>query len=314
MYELVYGYADAVLEDTGRDIGIVAAELEAFVDLLASSGDLEGVMGNSSVPVAVRRNVVHELLAKKVSAPTLQLLSFAVQSGAAADYAQDVAGIAVAAAAKRDGKVRLDDAPLGRTAAAERVDGYATAVLGPVKERQLGNIEDELFRFTRIVEGNDDLRVALTTNELRAQDRQAIVRDLLARRASPESARLAAYSARTGRPRDYPLLLDGLVERVAKEAHRRVADVRTAAEMTQAERSRLAAALTRFAGYPVQLRVTPQPDLLGGFVASIGDMVLDASLRHRLEQARELLIAPAPPAAPSPGEASPSRPSASNEH
>jgi F-type H+-transporting ATPase subunit delta len=294
MDELVYGYTDAVLEDLGRDVGTVAAQLETFVQLLASSGDLKAALANSSLPLPVRRTVVEELLAKKVSPPTLQLLSFAVQSGAGADYVVDVAGIAAAAGAKRDGKVRLDEGPLGRSAATARLDGYATAVLGSVKERQLGNIEDELFRFMRIVDGNDDLRVALTTAQLRAQDRQAIVNDLLARRASSESQRLAAYAALVGRPRDYLLLLDGLVQRVAKEAHRRVADVKSATEMTEAERARLAAALTRFVGYPVQVRVTPQPDLLGGFVASVGDLVVDASLRHRLEQAKELLGAPAP--------------------
>jgi F-type H+-transporting ATPase subunit delta len=310
MDELVYGYTDAVLEDLGRDVGAVAAQLETFVQLLASSGDLRAALSNSSLPLPVRRTVVEELLAKKVSAPTLQLLSFAVQSGAGADYVVDVAGIAAAAGAKRDGKVRLDEGPLGRSAAAARLDGYATAVLGSVKERQLGNIEDELFRFMRIVDGNDDLRVALTTAQLRALDRQAIVSDLLARRASSESQRLAAYAALVGRPRDYLLLLDGIVERVAKEAHRRVADVKSAAEMTEAERSRLAAALTRFVGYPVQVRVTPQPDLLGGFVASVGDLVVDASLRHRLEQAKELLGAPAPLSR----DAASSGPSSSSEH
>jgi len=71
-----------------------------------------------------------------------------------------------------------------------------------------------------------------------------------------------------------------------------VADVRSAVEMTEAQRSRLAAALTRFAGYEVDVRVSTEPRLLGGFVASVGDLVFDASLRRRVEQARSLLFAP----------------------
>ncbi len=58
-------------------------------------------------------------------------------------------------------------------------------------------------------------------------------------------------------------------------------------------------ALTKFTGYPVDVRITPEPDLLGGFVATIGDLVIDTSLRHRLDQARELLLHPAPMAGPS---------------
>jgi F-type H+-transporting ATPase subunit delta len=293
MLERVQGYADAVLEDVGRgEAGTVAGELVAFGELLAASGDLRGALDSGATPGPARRSIIRELLASRVSAPAIELLSFAVQSGPGADYVADVAGITAAAVAKRDGLVPRGEGPLGRTAAAERLEGYATAVLAPVHERHLADIEDELFRFMRIVEGNDELRYALTTAELSASARQSVAAELLARRARPECARLAAYTARVGRPRDYVLLLNGLVERVAQEANRRVADVRSASEMSEAQRLRLAAALTRFTGYPVEVRVTTQPELLGGFVASVGDTVVDASLRHRLEQARGLLLSP----------------------
>ncbi len=293
MHELVAGYTDAVLEDVGAKVGPVAEELEAFVRLLEQSGDLRFGLANSNTPTVARRAIIQELLAKKLSRPTLDLLSFAVQSGPAADYVQDVAGVAAAAVARRDGLVLRDEGPLGRTAATQRLDGYATAVLSEVRgERHLGEVEDELFRFMRTVRGSDELNTVLTTAEVPAHVRQAVVRDLLARRAMPASVRLAVYAAGIGRPRDYPVLLEALIERVAGEAHRQVADVRSAVEMTEAQRSRLAAALTRFAGYEVDVRVSTEPGLLGGFVASVGDVVFDASLRRRLEQARSLLFAP----------------------
>jgi F-type H+-transporting ATPase subunit delta len=293
MHERVAGYTDAVLEDLGKKVVPVADELEAFVGLLGQSDDLRFGLANANVPVATRRAIIHELLGKKLSGPTLDLLSFAVQSGPAADYFQDVAGIAAAAAARRDGMVARDEGPLGRTAAAQRLEGYATAVLSGVRgERHLGEVEDELFRFMMTVRGNDELISVLTTNEVPAHVRQAVVRDLLVRRATAASGRLATYAAGIGRPRDYPLLLEGLVQRVANEANRQVADVRSAVEMTEAQRSRLAAALTRFAGYEVDVRVSTEPRLLGGFVASVGDLVFDASLRRRVEQVRSLLFAP----------------------
>jgi F-type H+-transporting ATPase subunit delta len=300
VHERVQGYTDAVVEGLGRDLETVAGQLEAFSALLASSADLRAALANPTTSAPVRRAIIQELLSKKVSAPVLDLLTFAVQSGPAADYAQDVAGIAAAGVAKRDGMVVLDEGPLGRTAAAERLDGYATAVLAKSGERHLGEIEDELFRFMRIVDGNEQLRTSLTTSAFPAPQRQAVVEGLLARRASAESARLATYAARIGRPRDYLELLEALVQRVAKEANRRVADVRSAVEMTPRQRARLAGALERFSGYPVEVRVTSEPALLGGFVAYVGDLVVDASLRHRLEQAREHLFAPStPPGEPS---------------
>jgi F-type H+-transporting ATPase subunit delta len=134
--------------------------------------------------------------------------------------------------------------------------------------------------------------VALTTAELPATVRASVVVGLLTKRATQESARMAAYAARIGRPRDFPVLLAALVDLVAKEANRRVADVRTAVELTAQQRSRLTAVLTNYTGYPVDVRATADPQLLGGFVANIGDVVIDASLRHRVELAREALLEP----------------------
>ena len=292
MLERVLGYADAVIEDLGPDIARGAGELEAFVQLLASSDDLRGVLEGSNVALPVRRNIVRQLLEGRAMSPVVAVLTFAVQSGAGASYHEDVAGVAAAAAAKRDGMVRQDEGPLGRSAAGERLDGYATAVLAGSDQERLGEVEDELFRFMRTVDGNDELLTALTTAELPAAARESIVGDLLSSRATPESVRMARYAARVGRPRDYLVLLDALVQRVAQEADRRVADVRSAVGLSGDQEERLAAAISRLTGYQVELRVTIEPDLLGGFVAYVGDTVLDASLRQRVQQAREVFLSP----------------------
>ncbi len=293
MRERVRGYADAIFEASGSHLARIADELQGFYELLAGSTDLAWAMANPVTPVPTKRAIIQQLLGRKLSEPVLDLVNFVLQSGSGEEFAADIASLAAAGAARRDGMVLLDEGPLGRLGATERLDGYASAVLSSVRgERQLGDIEDELFRFMRIVEGNEELRVALTTAELPATVRASVVTGLLTRRASQESARMAAYAARVGRPRDFPALLGALVDLVAKEANRRVADVRSAIEMTPSQRARLTVALTNFTGYPVDVRATADPQLLGGFVANIGDVVIDASLRHRLELAREALLEP----------------------
>ena len=304
MRERLRGYADAVLETSARDVATIADQLRGVSDLLTGSIDLHWALSTPATTLPAKRGLLQQLLAQKVSPPVLDMLVFALENGSEDDFGEDVNGLVVAATARRDGMVLLDEGPLGRVGATDRIEGYATAVLASVRgERALGDVEDELFRFARIVEGNDELRVALTTSELSAQARDQIVRQLLEGRARPESARLAAYASRVGRPRDYPLLLDALVEMVAKETNRRIADVRSAVELTAKQRASLVAALTSFTGHPVDVRVTPEPGLLGGFVATIGDVVIDTSLRHRLEQARDALFHPAPQAGsgPAPG-------------
>ena len=146
----------------------------------------------------------------------------------------------------------------------------------------------------RIVEGNDGSEAALTTVRATLRCPGQSPGSFSARRARPESARHGVVREHGRAARDFPVLLDTLVQLVAKETNRRMADVRSAVELTAKQRASLAGALTKFTGYAVDVRVTPEPDLLGGFVATIGDLVIDTSLRHRLEQAKEMLFHPAP--------------------
>lgn len=302
MNERVRGYADAVLDNLKeKDLARAASELEAFATVVAGSDDLRSALDLPTAGPTTRRAIIADLLAKKVSAPVLAVLAYSAQYGPGADFPEDAGQLAQVSAARRSGLVALEIVPLGRRAAIERLAGYVAGALGPVKdERHLGEVEDELFRFMRTVEGNDDLRVALTTAELPVQARHSLVRDLLQRHATPEACRMAAYAVIVGRPRDYLELLGALVDQVATEAQRRVADVRSAAEMSEAERASLAGALTKLTGTPVDVRVTVEPALLGGFVATVGDTLVDASLRHRLAQARDLLAAPVPGTGPGP--------------
>lgn len=290
MQERVSGYADAVLDGLkAKDLSTAAAQLKAFSELLAGSDELRAAMALPTTSPSNRAAIVNQLLAKKAMPAMVNVLSYAARQGDGADFPEEVGFLAYVGASKSAGMVPLDEGPLGRLAARDRVNGYADALLAPFDERRLGDVEDELFRFMRTVDGNEDLRVALSTNELPVQVRTNLVNDLLARRASSETVRLASYAARVGRPRDYLELLSALVDRVASEAKRRVADVRSAVKMTAAQQQRLGAALSRLTGTPVDVQVTVEPDLLGGFVASVGDLVVDASTRHRLSQARAAL-------------------------
>ena len=86
---------------------------------------------------------------------------------------------------------------------ADRVDVYAQALLDIVRaEGHLDEVEDELFRFARIVEGNDDLRMALANPGLPLDRRAAIVDELLENRALPITRAIATFIVGAGpRPR-----------------------------------------------------------------------------------------------------------------
>ena len=82
----------------------------------------------------------------------------------------------------------------------ERTDGYARALLDVARsESAIGEVEDELFRVARVVEGNDELRTTLTDAQLPASRRQQIVEDLLGGRAHPVTTALVSMLVGTGR-------------------------------------------------------------------------------------------------------------------
>jgi F-type H+-transporting ATPase subunit delta len=172
----------------------------------------------------------------------------------------------------------------------ERVQAYAAALLEVARaEEQLEKVADELFRFARALEDSEELRGTLTDEALPPEKRQAIVEDILGRRASPVTASLISFVVGVGRARELVAIIDKVVEQAAAEAKREVAEVRSSMPLDDEQRERLAEALSKSLGKQVEVKVVVDPSVLGGVVARVGDTVLDGTVRHRLEQLRERL-------------------------
>ncbi len=90
-----------------------------------------------------------------------------------------------------------------------------------------------------------------------------------------------------GRVRELPGIVDRLLELTASSGDRHIAEVRSAVELTEDQKSRLAASLKAATGKDVDIVVVVDPSVLGGIVTQIGDTVIDGSVRHRLAQLRE---------------------------
>jgi len=86
----------------------------------------------------------------------------------------------------------------------------------------------------------------------------------------PATARLVAYVLKAGHIRDLVGTLEWVAGLAAEERGRRVAEVRSAVELDDAEYLRLVEALERTAGHPVEVRVQIEPSLLGGWPSRSG--------------------------------------------
>ncbi|MEX0847578.1 MAG: ATP synthase F1 subunit delta [Ilumatobacteraceae bacterium] len=171
-----------------------------------------------------------------------------------------------------------------------RIDGYARALFEIARaEGTLDEVEDELFRFARSYESSDALRNALTDEQIPAGKRQAIVEDLLGGKATPTTTQLVSMVVGSGRGRELPAIIDKLVARASSSKHLELAEVRTAVALTHDQETRLAAALANATGKQVNLKVIVDPSVLGGIVATIGDTVIDGSVRTRIDQLKSRL-------------------------
>ena len=172
----------------------------------------------------------------------------------------------------------------------ERTEAYADALLAAARgEGNLADIEDDLFRFARTFEGSDELRIALTDPHLPVDRRLAVIEDLMGGRGLAASVALASMVVAAGHATDLPAIIDRFVELAASERQREFAEVRSALPLDAKQQKRLAEALGKATGKNVELKVIVDPSVLGGIVARVGDVVIDGTIRHRLEQLKEQL-------------------------
>ncbi len=151
-------------------------------------------------------------------------------------------------------------------------------------------VEDELFQVARVLESSRDLREVLSDGNLIYSGRAAVVDDLFARTFHETTVRLVRYVIRAGRLRDLVGAIDWLVQLAAEERGRRIADVRSAVPLDDVERERVGAALSRLTDRNVEVRGIIDPSVIGGIRVNVGDLILDGTVRLRVERLRDLLV------------------------
>ncbi|MDA8265720.1 MAG: ATP synthase F1 subunit delta [Actinomycetota bacterium] len=297
MLELVRGYATACLDgaELSSSIATVAVDLGALSRLLVSSDALREVVTDGSIPAASRAAVADDLFRGKLVPEALDPFIFAVMSERAPELPKTLERLLemaeIESARVAAGRSPGAEPPTGRSGGYERLRGYGERVfeLQP-STSAVDEIEDELFRLARIADGSAAFRQALADSGAPIERRLAVLADLLGGRVTPPTALLASYVLRAGRSRDVVGALDYLVEIAASERGRRIADVRAAVALGEGERGRMTSALSRMMRRQVELRVRLDPTLLGGVRITVGDTVIDGTVRHRLEQLRESLL------------------------
>ncbi len=164
-------------------------------------------------------------------------------------------------------------------AAADRNDAYASALFEVARaEGNLDRVEDELYQVARAIEGSEELRSKLTDQALPVELRQGIVEDLLGGRRSPTTKASSRFVVGAGRGRDLPAIIDLMVQPLGRRRGPRPwpRSVRPSPSTTTSS------VVSPPPSAPARVRrcrckVSVDPTILGGIVATIGDTVIDGT-------------------------------------
>jgi F-type H+-transporting ATPase subunit delta len=246
----------------GVDRARLGDELLAVTGLLDGSATLRRALADPSREPEQKQALAERLLTGKVSAEALLVVKNLVGQRWATerDLTDTVEELAV-------------DAILAGAEGSGRIDA----------------VEDELFRFERIVAGNPELRDALTNRQGDAGGKAQVVERLLQGKASEETVRLARQAVLAPRGRKLDRTLERYLALAARRREQLTAVVTVAHELTATQRQRLAAALQGIYDKPVLLQVVTDPRVVGGIRVQVGDEVVDGTVLRRLEEARRHL-------------------------
>lgn len=166
--------------------------------------------------------------------------------------------------------------------------GVVSLVQGADRGGAGDRLENELFGFQQLVADNPELRDALSNPARSAEDKRALLRNLLQDRVGAAVVRLAEQAV-SGSHRTVELALEEYQKIAAAHRQRMVGTVRVARPLADPDRSRLEAVLSRQYSRPVHLNVVVDPAVLGGVRVEIGDDVIDGTVASRLDDARRRL-------------------------
>ena len=150
-------------------------------------------------------------------------------------------------------------------------------------------LEEELFRFSRVVADHPELRDALSDPGRELDDKQRLVRDLVEGKVTPAGLNLLQRAVTTTHL-TVTSALEDFIEITSATRGRMVARVWSARSLKNADADRLATALGRIYGGTVHLNVIEDPEVLGGLRIEIGDEVIDGTIANRLDDARRRLV------------------------
>ena len=170
---------------------------------------------------------------------------------------------------------------------------YAKALLELANEKNLGaRVGKDLQDLAATWEQSPELRGVFENPAVTSEPRRKVVEALATRMGlQPLTTNTLKLLSDRGRFRYLGEIAEAFTTLSEADAGALRAEVTSASALPESYYSRLQAELEKATGRKVSLVKKQDPELIGGVVTRVGDKVYDGSVRHRLEQLRENLLA-----------------------
>ena len=247
--------------DTIRVDEATADELFAVVDLLEGQPPLRRSLSDPSASAGDRQALARRLLEGRLGIAALSMVTEVVSHP------------------WPGGRAMID--------AIER-QGVRGLLRSAKESGELKRVQEELHRFTQVIDGSPELSDALRNRGRSLEDRRVLIARLLAGRVAPVTERLASRAA-AARVRTVPLTLTSYLVLAADLQREQIARVTVARPLDEGRTERLRRALEARVGGPVLLQVTVDESVIGGMHVDLGTHVFESTVAGRLDEARRLL-------------------------
>jgi len=252
----------AVKGATADSAAKLSSELFLAAEVLASNVPLRRAFADMSRDAASKGTLVKDLFGKTLGSAALTVLT-------------DVATLRWSAGG--DVVYVLEQLAIEAEGTAANING------------ELDRVEDELFEISRVIAENFELRKALVGPGTTSA-KSTLVSDVLGKRASESTVRLAAALVTSLRGRSIEAGFADYLSALANRRNRLIANVRVAVAITDTQKVRLAQAIEKQVGQPIRVNIQVDPSILGGVSVKFADELVDGSISNRLAGAGRALV------------------------
>jgi len=253
---------DAVIKGATSTIASeLSSQLFFAADVLSKNTSIRRAFADPSRDAASKAALVKDLFTKSLAAPALGILT-------------DVSTLRWSAAG--DLVHVLEQLAIEAEASAANLNN------------ELDRVEDELFETSQLVVDNFDLRKALVGTGT-PEAKSALITEVLSKKASTSTVKLAVALVTGLRGRSIEAAFADYLFGLANRRNRLIAEIRVASAITDAQKTRLAAAIESQVGQPIRVNVQVDPSILGGVSVRFADELVDGSVSNRLAGAGRAL-------------------------